>query len=291
MSNIVSVPGHLETIQAAVDSIGPNQTIVIRLTAPGHKERRVQVNDGRDVTIESAGTERTIWSGDDRGVWGLLEIRSAGTVHLRRMVMTTNRTNRAIWSENANLTLEDCDVTNCGRESAAFVGGFGGAIESRRTNARFKNCNFTNNSMSDNGACVDCYGGALYFNSECIVTIEACRIESNEVYGSSIAGRFALGGGIWCEDSHMVVKETAIRKNDARADFGRGGGVALKNVRGVEFVKSEITFNKALGRNTTRHGRDAGIFLERGLEEPVTFNDCLIADNHTEDGEDPFVIR
>lgn len=290
MVRIVSVPGDYTTLQDAVNSIGPNQSISIILRSD-HKEARVQVNDGRDVTIAGNDPSRTKWSGDDRGVWGLLEIRSYGTVTLRSIKMTTGGQNRAVWSDYGRLVMENSEISDCERESVAFLGGFGGAMECRHSNVTLKNSVFLRNSIKDNAACVDCFGGALYFNNSCIVNIDQCVIEKNGVYGSGIAGRWALGGGIWCEDSEMTVRDTRIMSNIAQSDVARGGGVALKNVRKVEFIRTEITGNQASGRNAGTHGQNAGLFLERGLMERVTLTDSLVADNTTEDGNDPFAIR
>ena len=117
----------------------------------------------------------------------------------------------------------------------------GGAILLKRSSALIEGCDFRENIAFDDGGGIACWRSAEVRITDCdFVDNQAldkrgagvyCLVSSVTIGDSFFAGgRADNGGGIFGEDSSVVVRDTRIRGNEA---YDRGGGIHFARSRGV----------------------------------------------------------
>jgi len=290
MVTVEKIPGRFLTIQAAVNAIGPGSEILIQLVNSTHVENRVQVNDGRKVTIESGRNERVTWTGDDPGVWGLLEVRSKSSVTLKNINLTSNRVTRGIWAENCTLALYSCLIYDNSRQSYAGVGGFGAGMECRRCTVTIDNCEIKDNLIHSGGAQVGCYGGGLFFSDKCTVTITNSSIHNNKIVNGSLPTLAGFGGGVFFETSDITLTDTQIYNNVAGAGDAKGGGVYLSNINSAQFTRCSIILNSVTGLPANKKISVGGGISFDNSDYKCKFISTTIKDNKNDNETDFFCI-
>ena len=142
-------------------------------------------------------------------------------------------------------TVKDCVI-----ESNATENGFGGGLACYDASPRLVNCGIQQNA-SPSGL-----GGGAYVR-ESSPRFESCRIESNIGW---------YGGGVFTEESYVVMIACVIGENNAGA--GDGGGASFEATTGTI---DDCTFSENLA------SRGGGFYIT-GVTAPE-FSGCIVSNN------------
>ena len=202
--------------------------------------------------------------GGDLGIGG--GVTSFGQAVLDHVIVTRNRAPDAggIWNgASGSMTLLDCTVTD--NIARSFFGGYrAGGIWNRGTLTAHRTIIGGNIAYESGGGIVN--EGALSLN--------LCRVENNDTYGSS-------GGGIH-NSGQLTVTNTTLSDNRASGlGYGSGGGAGLWN------SGTGLVVNCTISSNTLRSGAGGGL----RNEGDITLLSCTLAGNRAgEYADEPPVV-
>jgi len=259
-STTFNVPGDFPTIQQAMDSASPGDTVLVAPgTYTGQGNRDLSFG-GKDIVVRSsAGADDTIISCQLGG---------------RGFLFTGGETEAAV--------LDGFTVT----DAVVVTAGDGGAgISCSNASPVIRNCRLTRGLVAEgSGAGIDCYGGAPL--------IEGCVIESNDVFGG-------YGGGISCRDSSPIISDCSIMGNRADRGAGvssQGGGLRLQdsevasnrassmglpeNPQGAGIHATSGIIERCLIRDNEVIGGEGG-----GFYGDAFLAQCVITGNHSQYAE------
>lgn len=171
----------------------------------------------------------------------------------------------AVYVSRGSPTIEGCvfDANTANR--------IGGAMALHRSPARVTRCNFTRNTVANDG-----YGGALGdmsadFNTPERARIESCRFINNTAWG--IGG----GGALYTGLSDSIYANCIILANHAE---DVAGGVYADNVAFVEFHNTAIVGNTAARRA-------GGVQEVSEVGDVYLFSNCIVWANRSADAIEP----
>ncbi len=234
------VPFDYPTIQDAIDALYSSEEIVI---LPGIYHENIQINDKYPIINsfyslfgEERFIEQTIIDGEQNGsVFAFINCDSESP-------------------SISGLTIRN----GSGNYSDVTGGGWyyysGGGILCENSNLTINNVIIKENSAEIGG------GIACLQSSNCVITNSI--ITDNFSNGSLSEN----GGGIYCNDSQLIIDETEISYNTASS----GGG-------GLLIMGSDSQITNSLISNNQADGSAGGIYIRTGSD--VTLENVVIADN------------
>jgi hypothetical protein len=178
---------------------------------------------------------------------------------------TSSSDGGAIWVSSGKLSIYGSELSDnqAGEEIAN-----GGAISAFSCNLIIERCDIINNAIAENSVGK---GGALSINN-CTARIVDSDVSSNEAYD---------GGGIYCTNATQInIEGCQINKNNASLSekvWGRneGGGIFCENTE-LKMRNCVISSNQAHGSNSKTTGYGGGVFMYSGSG---SFTNCLFAGN------------
>ena len=194
-------------LRTAINGVGIGETIYMEngLYA-GTNNRNLTIS--KNLTIEGKGGNVTI---NAQGNGRIFNITSDITVILKNLniingkVSATNVMGGAIYIDNANVKMVDCNfINNSVTPTSSLYSpsyGYGGAIYTNNGSLTINNCNFTNNSVaatsSNYFAFARGYGGVIYHNSSIgNLAVNDCNFFNNTITVVSQASG-GYGGAIY----------------------------------------------------------------------------------------------
>ncbi len=272
--NILYVPGHYPTIQAAIDAAANGDTVLV---AAGIYYENITLKDG--VQVRGAGADvTTINGGGVEPVVTAVEVGS-GTVLDGFTITNGNVGNgRGIRLNGGSPVITNNVVTqNSG-------GGF---------YAHFSSATIAHNTISDNSAA---NGGGIYVDNWPSNTGPMPNIEYNNIYGNNTSGAAAGGGGgIYLQFSSPTVRGNTIAANSADA----GGGIAANH--SFSIIANNIIISNSAGKygggglwvvnnsspfivnntvvNNTASGPGTGIGSSGSQTFPFDITNCIVWGN------------
>ncbi len=266
---ILFVPQHFPTIQAALDAVSGPTTILV---ASELYAESVHVVDKPYVVIQSSRLSRrgvTICGGDGDGSSVLRVERS--TLHLSGIEVRSNARSRGLLVVSSSLSLQECLVAG-NRIGDRSDEPFGGGMLCRDSRVRIQKSAITGNVI-DRGAAGSTAGGGGLFLQDCQVEIAGGTIQGNAVYAQSSAA----GGGIWCERSTLRMWRSRVTDNALHAASCEGAGIVFKAPLGCQLGGSVIT------GNGSPRGHGGGIFIESDPAHVNIHRNTVVRQNHPTD--------
>ncbi len=248
------------TISDAIDVVGTitNGTTTLNLGAGTYREG-AQINVNQDMTINGAGINETIISGDADGdgngnhrvfytsgtvTLSNMTIRegssdwSSGGIHNTGTLTVDNTTitgNTADWGGGGIYNTGTLTVDNSTISGNTSVSGGGGGVYNGTGTLTIDNSTITGNTASWGGGGITSWGGGN-------VVIDNSTISDNTANSGN-------GGGVWSDSGSTTINNSTISGNTAQND---GGGILVRN--------NEITINNStISGNTATDGDGGGI--------------------------------
>jgi hypothetical protein len=266
---ILFVPQHFPTIQAALDAASGPTTIVV---APELYAESIHVVDKPYVVIQSSRlSRRGVTICGDGGLSVLRVERS--TLHLSGIEVRSNARGRGLLAVSSSLSLQECVIAG-NRVGEGADEPFGGGMLCRDSRVRIQKSAVTGNVV-DSGAAASTGGGGGLFFQDCQVEIAGGTVQGNAVYAASRAA----GGGIWCERSTLRLWRSRVTDNALHAASCEGAGIYFQEPPGCQLGGSVIT------GNGSPRGRGGGVFIEGDSSRVIIHSNTVVRQNHPTDVE------
>jgi len=273
---ILFVPQHFPTLQAALDAAtGPTTIIVL----PELYAESIHVVDKPYVVIQSSRLSRrgvTICGGDGDGGGGSAVLRvERSTLHLSGIEVRSKARTRGLLVVSSSISLQECLVA--GNHAGNRIGDrsdepLGGGMLCRDSRVRIQKSAITGNVIDSDAAGSTAGGGGLFLQ-DCQVEIAGSTIQGNAVYAKGSAA----GGGIWCERSTLRLWRSRVTDSALHAATCEGAGIFFKAPLGCQLGGSVIT------GNGSPRGRGGGIFIEGDPAHVNILRNTVVRQNHPTD--------
>ena len=264
---ILFVPQHFSTIQAALDAASGPTTIVV---APELYAETVHVIDKPYIVIQSTHlSKRGVTLGGGDGLAVLCVERS--TLHLSGIEVRSNARRRGLLVMNSYVSLQECVVAG-NHVSERSGEPFGAGMLCRDSTVRIQKSTITGNVVNSVAPATAAGGGGLFFQN-CHIEIAGGSIQANAVYAMSSA----RGGGIWCERSTLRMWRSRVTDNALHSASGEGAGIYFNAPLGCQLGGSVIMGNGG------PHARGGGIFVEDDSARVIIHRNTVVRQNYPTD--------
>lgn len=273
---ILFVPQHFPTIQAAVDAVRGPATIV---AAPDLYAESIRVLDKQYVVIQSTQLSRrgvTVSGGGGGGGSGggmAVFCVERSTLHLSGIAVCSNACSRGLLAVNSSISLQEC-VFAGNRIGEGADEPFGAGMLCRDSRVRIQKSTIAGNVVNGGAGRSTAGGGGLFFQ-DCHVEMAGATIQANAVY----AMRTARGGGVWCERSALRMWRSRVTDNAMHAGACEGAGIYFNSPLVCQLGGSVI-----MGNGSPR-GRGGGIFVEGDAALVRIPRNTVVRQNHPTDIE------
>jgi hypothetical protein len=263
MQDIFLVPGHYESIQAAVDAVERPTSIVV---APGIYRESVVVTSKQSVVLQSAALSRrgVTLTGADGASDVIVVDRSA--VHLSGIHVRSNARLRGICARDALINLQDCTVNG-----NRIARGRGAGMECRSSTVHIQKSTIGGNVIDAPDE--DEIGGAGLYLEGCEVEIAGSTVQANAAYGVGMA----RGGGIWCERSRVRMWKSRVTDNALYARRCAGAGIYV-----TDSIRCDLAGSVVSG-NDLSDGRGGGIYIDGDPARIAVHRDAVVRRNYPDD--------
>ena len=176
----------------------------------------------------------------------------------------------AVSAIDCNLIIERCDIFN--NTIAENSIGSGGALSINHCTAKIVDSDIGSNQAYE--------GGGIYCITDTRIKIERCQINENSASLSEKIWRRNEGGGIYCENTSLFMKDCVISRNQAYGSnnmtTGYGGGIYMYSGSG-SFTNCLFTENVAWADNSdTKNGCGGGLYAP---QTKIDISNCTFANN------------
>ncbi len=176
----------------------------------------------------------------------------------------------AISAIDCNLIIERCDILN--NTIAENSTGSGGGLSISGCTAKIVDSDIGFNQAYE--------GGGIYCTNYTKIKIERCRINENSASLSEKIWRRNEGGGIYSENTILIMRDCVISRNQAHGSNGKttgyGGGIYMYSGSG-SFTNCLFTGNVAWADNSdTENGCGGGLYAP---QTKIDINNCTFANN------------
>ncbi len=206
---------NFQTVQAAVNALGPSGPVIIEILDPEHTEAGIIVREGHSVIIRGAGPEETILQAHETLAGSpdrVILIEKGGEAVLQGLTIRHGRP--AVEEEHGGgiNTFGKLTIINC-RITANSARG-GGGVSARQADLTILDSTITGNTARGDGTRGEECGG---------------------------------GGGVKCSSGTMMLMNSTVTNNIAGENAeGEGGGVRVGCSCQAEIINSTIANNQAV---------------------------------------------
>jgi hypothetical protein len=258
--DILLVPLHFPSIQAAIDAVVRPSTIMV---SPGIYAEDLCVVGKPGVVISTARFGRRGVTLVGREAATVLHIENA-TVYLSGIEIRSNGRARAIAAVESSIALQECVLAG----NRADERGGAGMMCTQASVRVQKSMIAGNHAQASTGGA---RGGGLHL-VDCKVEIAGSSIQANAVYG---AGEVE-GGGLYCERSQLRLWRSRVTENALYGAHCEGAGMFLQECS-AQIGGSVVTGNGAA------EGSGGGIFISGDPTRVAVHRNSVVRQNHPDD--------
>lgn len=262
--DVLLVPLHFPTIQAALDAVVRPSTIMV---GPGVYAEDLRVVGTPNVVISTTRFGRRGVTLQGVGAATVLHVENA-TVYLSGIEIRSDGRARAIAAIDSSIALQECVLAG-NRADAARDAGRGAAMLCLRASVRVQKSMLAGNSA--HATTQVCSGGGLHL-VDCKVEIAGSSIQANAAYG----GDAAQGAGVYAQRCQLRLWRSRVTENALYGATCAGAGLYLDD------CAAQIGGSVVTG-NGTAEGTGGGIFIDGDPARIAIHRNSIVRQNHPDD--------